>query len=109
MRRVLLSFHLSTLVRKGVSMETNRTTSRRALALIQIWALDGTRILFRTLVVLSHGSRPYPSVIGFPRLRERSRFSCPGAIALRSHGALLEQVYQIIQSLSRALLWERVP
>ena len=38
MQGVLLSFHLSTLVRKGVLMETNRTTSRRALALIQIWA-----------------------------------------------------------------------
>ncbi len=42
MAEVLLSFHLFTLFRKGTSMETNRTTSRRALALIQIWASEAS-------------------------------------------------------------------
>ena len=62
-------------------------------------------LFFRTLQVLSHGSRPYPGVVGLPRLRERERFSSPGADALQSYGALLEQVYHMVEFLSSVLAW----
>jgi hypothetical protein len=39
---VLPSFQLFTPARRGTSLETNRTTSRRALALIQIWASEAS-------------------------------------------------------------------
>ena len=85
-----------------------RPTELRADALWPSYksGLRKQRFLFRAFLVLSHGSRPYPSVIGFPRLRERSRFSCPGAIALRSYGALLVQVYQKSTRTSSGAAWE---
>src|SRR5437867_1128787 len=74
MTGVLLSFHLFTLFRKGISMETNRTTSRRTLALIQIWASEQIALLSSVAGSLSHGSRPYPGDVELPRLRERRAF-----------------------------------
>ncbi len=54
-------------------MQTDRTTSRRALALIQIWASEAMLPLSHVPGSLSHSSRPYPGAV--LRLRERRRFS----------------------------------
>jgi hypothetical protein len=43
-------------------METNRATSRCALALIQIWASEASASSFAHWCGCPHGSRPYPGV-----------------------------------------------
>src|SRR6266849_3968767 len=74
MTGVLLSFHLFTLFRKGISMETNRTTSRRTLALIQIWASEADASSFARCKVSLSRLTPASRRCGLPQLRERRAF-----------------------------------
>src|SRR6266851_8278037 len=76
-RGFLQSFHLFTPVGKGTSMETYKTTSRRALALIQIWASEPIVPLSHVRRSLSHGSRPYPGVVGNDVPTERAAWVFP--------------------------------
>jgi len=76
-RGFLQSFHLFTPVGKGTSMETYKTTSRRALALIQIWASEPIVPLSHIRRSLSHGSRPYPGVVGNDVPTERAAWVFP--------------------------------
>ncbi len=54
-------------------MQTDRTTSRCALAVIQIWASDADASSFAHWCGCPHDSRPYPSV-GILPLRPRRAF-----------------------------------
>jgi len=55
-------------------MQTDRTLSRCALALIQIWASAATATSFAHCDGCPHDSRPYPGVVELPRLRPRRAF-----------------------------------
>ncbi len=86
-------------------METNRTTSRRALALIQIWASEA-------LLPLSHVASSLSRLTPVSRHcrvapTERAwKVLLPWGRALRSHGALLEQVYYMEHAMSSVLAWQ---
>src|SRR5262244_3944612 len=87
---VLPSFQLFTPARRGTSLETNRTTSRRALALIQIWASEASLPLSHVTSSLSRLtpiSRRYRVA---PTERARKVLADTGDDALRSHGASLD-------------------
>lgn len=91
----MLSFGLSTLVRKGASSETNKTSEQYAhLSCVGTLASDYTP---------SSGRCSQRS-----EAREKRGVPCPGDDALRSHGFLLEQVYYILGALSsRNGVWGR--
>src|SRR5437773_1537893 len=74
MTGVLLSFQLFTPVRKGTSVETNRTTSRRTLALIQIWASEQHALLSFVVASLSRLTPVSRRCQAYTRLRERRAF-----------------------------------
>jgi len=59
---------------QGVLMEIDRTSSRCAPTLIQIWASVATATSFAHCDGCSGDSRPYPSIVGLPRPRPRRAF-----------------------------------
>jgi hypothetical protein len=81
-------------------MQTNRTTSRRTLALIQIWASEAVLPLSRVPGSLSHGSRPYPGVVGNDVPTERAGKVLPWGLRL----TVLRLVRTIVSWLSSLLL-----
>ena len=86
-------------------MQTNRTLSRPTLT-VQDVTVDEARSPILPLVDTPRCDlRPSPSTALLPTKR-RERFSCTGAEALPSYGALLEQVYYTRQTVSSNLFKE---
>jgi hypothetical protein len=76
-QRVLPSLHLSTLVRKGVSMQTKRTLSRSTLTVQDMTVASALQPSLPSMNTPRCDLRPTPGTALQPTKR-RERFSCPG-------------------------------
>jgi hypothetical protein len=92
-RGFLLSFQLFTLVRKGTSLETNKTCEPTHSGVEDIRA-SGQPTRLSCVPTLASDYTPISGRCSSgSEAREERGVPCPGAGALRSHGFLLEQVY----------------
>ena len=73
-------------------MQTKRTLSRPTLTVQDMTVTSAIKPSLPLVDTPRCDLRPTPGTALQPTKRSE-RFSCPGVKALRSHGALLEQVY----------------
>jgi hypothetical protein len=73
-------------------MQTKRTLSRSTLTVQDVTVTSARKPRLPSIATPRCDLRPTPGTALQPTKR-RKRFSRPGACALRSYGALLEQVY----------------
>ena len=73
-------------------MQTTRTLSRPTLTVQDMTVTSAIKPSLPLVDTPRCDLHPTPGTALQPTKR-RERFSCPGVKALRSHGALLEQVY----------------